>query len=723
MIAVAAALTFGSEAQAPARPASNAAEPLSVNELVAVNRLTDLLVSPDGRLAVVRVVGQSIDANALDLAWHVVDLADGRSSRLAEAGEPIWNPNGGLEAEAPQWSADSRRLYYRALHGEEVALWRADVATLSATKLTSEAADVLAFAVDPDGQIHVALAGATREEIKAAELGERDTGVLVDSTIITGFPVHRGFPVHGRMATVRYPGRGPSSSQVGLLASRPATVLTLDPATLAPAPAAPAISARFQRPWRARSGVRFFEQGAARFVPSDVGAAAQSDASTASLVESSGSAGEGAPRSGLTLTATPRRDRASTMTCSDPACMSADDIALLGWTPDHRGVVFQTVNGAQDALHVWTPGGRVRSVTKRDGVVGSGYSGQFGRCQLAGWNVICISADATMPPRLIGIDLRSGRERVLYDPNPTLTSERFGLPGTLTVTDRLGRRAFARVLLPRNHVAGERLPLVITSYSCRGFLMGGSGEDVPEHILVGLGYAVACLDLTSGSVQSDRPVSRSQAMIASGDFLEEVIAELDHRGLVDPARVAVAGYSGSTNIVTAALTRTRAFTAAIATTNGSPDIIVCYLNAHTGQCRRLAESEGFAPPHDARSGRWASSPAWNAEKITTPLLMQLAEVEHRSMMQLYAGMSEYGRAVEMRVFPDAYHYKHLPRQRQAVYERNIDWIEFWLRGKERVAGDQEQYARWRAMRLAQCRIPAVVAPPAPWYCAGDAGAR
>ncbi|RYG31700.1 MAG: hypothetical protein EON93_12505, partial [Burkholderiales bacterium] len=117
-----------------------------------------------------------------------------------------------------------------------------------------------------------------------------------------------------------------------------------------------------------------------------------------------------------------------------------------------------------------------------------------------------------------------------------------------------------------------------------------------------------------------------------------------------------------------------------------------------------ANSSGFtSPPYDTRTGYLRRSPAFNADRIKTPLLMQLGETEHREMLQLWSSLRDYGRAVEMIVYPEGLHIKNNPRQRLSVYQRNVDWVEFWLRGRER-RGEATEYERWRIMREKQCKL-------------------
>jgi dipeptidyl aminopeptidase/acylaminoacyl peptidase len=242
---------------------------------------------------------------------------------------------------------------------------------------------------------------------------------------------------------------------------------------------------------------------------------------------------------------------------------------------------------------------------------------------------------------------------------------------------------------------------------------------VPEHVLASLGYAAVCVDL-GASVIRPAPgfkMTPVTADLSALDFFENAVEVLSDAQLADPARVALSGFSASSTHIAFALTQSDRFTAAIVTTGGSFDAISCYLAANYRSCERRARQEGFERPYDSRNGILKDSPAWNAEKIRTPLLMQLPEAEYTGMMQLYGALMEYDRAVEMYVFADAFHYKHDPRQRLTVYDRNIEWIDFWLKGAASSRPDHAaQNSRWRGMRDGQCALPPNEASGGMWYC-------
>jgi len=419
--------------------------------------------------------------------------------------------------------------------------------------------------------------------------------------------------------------------------------------------------------------------------------------------------------------------------CSDAKCIEADGLSIVGWSIDGSELIFQTFDQLTDTLRAWNVRkGSVRTIFSAHGTVGSHLSGTSGSCQLIGnlkaeQSAVCLMSGPDTPPRMVVVNLTSGSSRTLFDPNPNLTNDRLGKVEKINLKDRWGGTTSAFLVLPRAWLAMQpgqrpRLPLVITSYTCAGFLKGGSGEDVPEHVLAGMGYAAVCADFSGYTV---RPGSGFNIVHDHGgfkqqlDFFEDAGKQLVDRGIVDPKRIAIAGFSGSSGGVSYTIHKSDKFAAAVVTTESYTDPIGCQLSGNMDNCRRVRKSLGFKPPYDTRDGYWGPiSPAWNAQQIATPVMMQLAEVEYAGNMQFFSALKDFDRVVDMYVFPDEYHMKHQPRHVLAVYDRNIAWIDFWLRGIERADRAEDELPRWREFRNRQCTLfrSGQGNMQQPWYC-------
>jgi len=174
------------------------------------------------------------------------------------------------------------------------------------------------------------------------------------------------------------------------------------------------------------------------------------------------------------------------------------------------------------------------------------------------------------------------------------------------------------------------------------------------------------------------------------------ITELDERGLVDSTRVGMGGLSFGSEVTMWTVIHSDLLRAAsIASVQLEPSYY--WFNAGIGRDMfrdNLRHYWNLGPP-GSDPVRWQLlSPALNVEQIKAPILMQMPEQEARQSPQLIARLtaSQMG---EAHAFPFASHIKTEPRQKLAVYQRNLDWFRFWL--QDYVDPDPEkasQYHRW-----------------------------
>src|SRR5262249_4528240 len=107
----------------------------------------------------------------------------------------------------------------------------------------------------------------------------------------------------------------------------------------------------------------------------------------------------------------------------------------------------------------------------------------------------------------------------------------------------------------------------------------------------------------------------------------------------------------------------------------------------------------------------------NIDRVRAPLLVNVSDHELLLSVGTVFALEDAGRAVEAFVYPGEYHIKYQPAHRLSIYERNIDWMNFWLRGVEDPApAKAAQYVRWRKMRDAQCRLEPDAASGKASYC-------
>lgn len=382
------------------------------------------------------------------------------------------------------------------------------------------------------------------------------------------------------------------------------------------------------------------------------------------------------------------------------------DFPGLWWTPDGRELVFLRREGRSNSalgVYRWRPGAGHprRMLTTDDLLIG---------CELLDEDLLCAREGSTTPRRLELINARTGASRVLFDPNPEIGARRLGRVERLYWRNELGIETYGDLVLPPDYERGQKLPLVIVQYTTQGFLRGGSGDESPIQAFAARGYAV--LSFQRPSLRALQPTE--------GSSLEESIAADSHewrerrvihaslmsglrllidRGIVDETRIGITGHSdGSTTTQFALINAPGVFkAAAIGSCCSDPTSFMIYGGTGLAAERR---AWGFPEPRGKGLEAWRPlSLAMNADAIDTPLLMQVADHEYLVGIDTFMSLRDAGKPVEMYIFPEEYHLKWQPAHRLAIYQRNLAWMDFWLRDQVHPElASSAEYERWSALR-------------------------
>lgn len=317
------------------------------------------------------------------------------------------------------------------------------------------------------------------------------------------------------------------------------------------------------------------------------------------------------------------------------------------------------------------------------------------------------------PPVLVAVDERSRQQMMVIDPNPALAAEfDLGRAERLEGEVEEGVRWQGMLFYPPSYDRTRRYPLVIQSvygsairdeFTLYGFLEGyGLGPafipPYPGRLLAQHDVLVLQLNVT-GKTGSGTP---REAEIRARAF-ERAATTLIEGGQVDGARVGLIGFSRNGYWVEYTLTHSEfPFAAAIAVDHWQPDYVSQTLMGYGSS----AVGVNGGPPFGEGLEKWlAASPAFNAEKVHTPLL----QIEQGTSLvgvllhwELFSRLRYLRRPVEMWVIPNAevgVHNTQNPEQLIALQSRVIDWFRFWLSGEESGdAADDEQYRGWRELR-------------------------
>ncbi|PEQ10426.1 hypothetical protein B2G71_22340 [Novosphingobium sp. PC22D] len=638
--------------------------------LIELARLTSPVISPDGRMVAWREVRASIDRNDYSAVWMVMPIdASSPPRHLADAGEPDWL-NGAMLPETPVWSADSGALYFRRIAGGEVQVWKAKLKGSAATQITFAAGNIEAIrSLGSGGRLLLAV-GPARSRVRSAEDREYESGTLIDASVDPSRALYRGNWREGRWASARL--RGPWFAEGGIFEENEPDFEVVDTATGTVRTASASEAAHYvpaRGPREDMDGKRV-----AMKVPSGDG---RGDA----LVLSDG---KGSALAVASPGAAPRLCRAE-------EC-KANHIYTVAWLGDRPEVFFETrPESNRSRLHVWnTETGAVRTLLQGEGLLEGGDDMGAG-CAASAAVLVCVEASANVPPRLVRIDVTTGERHILAEPNRALAD----LGPTfrrMQWKDSTGRDVTGYLALPL-HEDGP-VPLFVNYYLCGGYLRGGLGDEYPMRDLASRGIATLCLNRAPSH---DGPYPNVEAYRIATDGIGSVIDKLAREGVVDPSRVGIGGVSfGGEVALWMAMQTQRIRALSVANVMLTPTYY--WFNALAGRdvAGKLKSGWGVGHPDTDRQGWREVSGAFNTDRITAPLLMQLPEQEYRPTVELIARLQAAGKGAELWAFPGEMHIKWQPAHQYAANARNLEWFAYWLVGDiDPDPAKAGQYRRWR----------------------------
>ena len=354
---------------------------------------------------------------------------------------------------------------------------------------------------------------------------------------------------------------------------------------------------------------------------------------------------------------------------------------VLGWSADGLRVFFSetrgTVNGVSAAP---VDGGRVVDLTPADVMVDQpaldatrtrlGFTSQAPDRAPEAY----VSALAPFAP------VRVSRAQEL----PSVT-----LPRTEVVTwsSPDGTRVEGLLTYPAGYSAGARVPLLVVIHGgpagvfVRSFTGGVS--PYPVAVFASRGYAVLRCNVRGSSGYGREFRHANQRDWGGGDY-QDILSGVDAlvaRGIADPDRLGVMGWSYGGYMTSWIVTQTQRFKAA------SVGAGVTNLMSFAG----TADIPSFIP--DYFGGEfWDDLEPWrkrsamfHVKGVKTPTLIQHGEADLRVPVsqgyELYNALKRQGVPTLMVVYPRQPHGIQEPRLQLDAMNRNLEWFDRWVMGK------------------------------------------
>src|SRR5205807_6516603 len=154
---------------------------------------------------------------------------------------------------------------------------------------------------------------------------------------------------------------------------------------------------------------------------------------------------------------------------------------------------------------------------------------------------IALRQGPNTPPSLWATDRASGAGKQIWDPNPQLANVAIGRESILRWKDSIGYEWVSGLILPPNYVASKRYPLVIQTHGFDNpdtFLTDGAGTTAfAARPLASAGFVV--LQMPEGGAHFGTIKEPADQLRG----YQSAVALLDKKGLIDPYRVGIIGWS------------------------------------------------------------------------------------------------------------------------------------------------------------------------------------
>jgi dipeptidyl aminopeptidase/acylaminoacyl peptidase len=291
-----------------------------------------------------------------------------------------------------------------------------------------------------------------------------------------------------------------------------------------------------------------------------------------------------------------------------------------------------------------------------------------------------VSQTATQPQELFEWDQRTSPRQVTHL-NDAWKQYSLATPEFYKYKSFDGREIEAALLKPAGYNGKKKLPLIALIHGGPT----GAWEDNVEvwgQLLVSRGYAIFYPNIRGSIGYGQKFIEMNRGDWGGGDF-KDVMAGVDDliaRGIADPDRLAIGGWSYGGYMAEWAITQTSRFKAAVSGA-GLSDLISEY-----GTEQHPSYDEWFyGVPYETEkiAGYLNSSPFVHLKNAKTPTLILQGEADTvdpvGQSLELYRGLKRYGVTTELVFYPREPHGFHEEKHLVDRLNRILDWYDKYLK--------------------------------------------
>ena len=289
-----------------------------------------------------------------------------------------------------------------------------------------------------------------------------------------------------------------------------------------------------------------------------------------------------------------------------------------------------------------------------------------------------VGSNSTALPELWLRDLK-GEAQPVSHVNDGLKDYAVAVPELYKYKSFDGLEIEAALLRPAGYDGKTKLPLVVLVHG------GPTGRwrdsiDSWGQLLVTRGYAVFYPNVRGSTGYGQKFVEMNRADWGGGDFKDVMagVKDLIDKGIADPERLGIGGWSYGGYMAEWAVTQTTQFKAAVSGA-GMSNLI-----SEFGTENGPAYDEWFwSTPYEKPEGFLNSSPFLYLKNAKTPTLILQGEADTidppGQSEELYRGLKRYGVAAEFVMYPREPHGFREAKHRVDVETRMVEWFDRYLK--------------------------------------------
>ncbi len=294
--------------------------------------------------------------------------------------------------------------------------------------------------------------------------------------------------------------------------------------------------------------------------------------------------------------------------------------------------------------------------------------------------------DGAAPPDIFVTAAADFRPERLTELNPQVADLALGEQRVESWPSRAGGEEIEGVLtLPVGYEEGDRVPMVLVIH---GGPSGISSDRFhatrgayPVQVYAGMGFAVLQPNYRGSSGYGERFRGLNRGDISGRDWvdIDSGVDAMVERGMADPDRLAVSGWSFGGHHTYWGITQTDRFKAASAGA-GANDLISMYSQTDIPEFYHTYLGPKPWEDWDLYEERSAYR---HVENVTTPLLIQVGEKDERvpaeQSIQFFEAVRAIGKApTALILYPDQPHGVRSPRLQRDLMSRNVEWLTRWV---------------------------------------------